>query len=158
MATIHMNATTTATPAQIVAALTDFGPGRQELFGNSSDEYLKVHDLGLSEADVTEGSGGVWERLHYDWSDPTHIVMTTTDSNVWGGRSGHTYTLTPQPDGTTELDAVVVRQGKNLKGRMLGLVLGVFGKHVLGKALRNTLKAIEARNAGSGPTRLARAA
>ena len=23
-----------------------------------------------TEADVTEGSGGVWERLHYDWSDP----------------------------------------------------------------------------------------
>ena len=44
------------------------------LFGNSADEYLKVRDRGLSQADVTEGSGGIWERLHYDWSDPNHVI------------------------------------------------------------------------------------
>jgi len=137
--------TTTATPEQYVAGLTDFGPGRAELFGNSADGYLEVHSRGATEADVTEGSGGVWERLHYDWSDPNRIVMTTTDSNVWGGNSGHTYTLSRQSDGTTDLDAVVVRDGKNLKGRTLGLVLGIFGKRVLGKELGKTVKAIEAR-------------
>ena len=78
--------TTTATPEQYVAGLTDFGPGRAELFGNSADSYLKVHSMGATEADVTEGSGGVWERLHYDWSDPDRVVLTTTDSNAWGGR------------------------------------------------------------------------
>jgi hypothetical protein len=66
----------------------------------------------------------VWERLHYDWHDPNRVVMTTTDSNVWGGRSGHTYTLTRKPDGTTDIDAVVIRAGKNAKGRVLGFVLG----------------------------------
>ena len=74
------------------------------------------------------------------------MVMTTTDSNLWGGRSGHTYTFTRQPDGTTEVDAVVVREGKNLKGRVLGFVLGTVGKGVLEKAFENTVKAIEARN------------
>jgi hypothetical protein len=44
------------------------------------------------------------------------------------------------------VDAVVIREGKNLKGRMLGLVLGTIGKSVLEKAFRNTIKAIEARN------------
>ena len=149
MATLHFNQTTTATPEQFVAALTDFGPGRSKLFGNSSDDYLKVHDQGPTEADVTEGSGGVWERLHYDWSDPNRVVMTTTDSNIWGGHSGHTYTFTRQPDGTTEVDAVVVREGKNLKGRALGSVLAIFGKRVLGKELAKTVKAIEARNGGA---------
>ena len=28
---------------------------------------------------------GTWERLHYDWSDPDRVVLTTTDSNAWGG-------------------------------------------------------------------------
>jgi hypothetical protein len=148
MSTIHLHATTTATPGQFLAALTDFGPGRSKIFGNSADDYLKVHDQGASEADVTEGSGGVWERLHYDWSDPNRVVMRTTDSNMWGGRSGHTYTFTRRSDGKTDVDAVVVRDGKNFKGRMLGLVLGIFGKQVLGKAFRATVKAIEARNAG----------
>jgi hypothetical protein len=56
MATIHLHETTTATPEQFVAALTDFGPGRSQLFGNSADNYLKVHDEGPQYADVTEGS------------------------------------------------------------------------------------------------------
>jgi len=60
---IHFHRTTTRTPEQYVAGLTDFGPGRSKLFDNSADEYLRVHRLGLSEADVTEGSGGIWERL-----------------------------------------------------------------------------------------------
>jgi hypothetical protein len=146
MATIHLKQTTTSTPEQFVAALTDFGPGRSKLFGNSADDYLKVHDQSPGHADVTEGSGGIWERLQYDWSDPNRVVMTTTDSNMWGGASGHTYTFTRQPDGTTVVDVVVVREGKNLKGRLLGSALGIFGKRVLGKALGNTVKAIEARN------------
>ena len=129
-------------------SLTDFGPGRQKLFENSTDDDLKVHDQGTDHADVTEGSGGIWERLHYDWSDPNRVVIKTTDSNTWGGASSFTYTFRRRPDGTTEVDEVVVREGKNLKGRATGIVLGIFGKRVLGKALANTVKAIEARNAG----------
>jgi hypothetical protein len=150
MPTIHLHATTTSTPEQFIAGLTDFGPGRSKLFGNSADDYLKVHDQGPGHADVTEGSSGIWERLHYDWSDPNHVVLTTTDSNLWGGRSSHTYTFKRQPDGTTAVDVVVVREGKNLKGRVLGVVIGTIGKRVLGKALRNTIRAIEARNKGPG--------
>ena len=146
MSTLHFKQTTTATPAQFIAGLTDFGPGRSKLFSNSADGYLKVHDKDSDYADVTEGSGGIWERLHYDWSDPNHVVLKTTDSNLWGGASGHTYTLTRQPNGTTEVDAVIVRDGKNFKGRLLGAFLGIAGKGVLRKAFENSVKAIEARN------------
>jgi hypothetical protein len=149
MSTIRLHQTTTATPEQFVAGLTDFGPGRSKLFPNSADDNLKVHSQGPDYADVTEGSGGVWERLHYDWSDPNHVVLTTTDSNVWGGASSYTYTLTRHPNETTDIDVVVVREGKTFKGRTLGIVLGIFGKRVLGKALATTVKAIEARNYGA---------
>ncbi|MFG3555748.1 hypothetical protein ACGGAQ_15355 [Micromonospora sp. NPDC047557] len=150
MSVIHFVESTTATPEQILAALTDFGPGRSEVFGNSAAEYLTVHGQGPGWADVTEGSGGIWERLRYDWTNPRRVVMTTTDSNIWGGQSGHTYTLRPEPDGTTVLDVVVVREGKNFKGRLTGILLGSVGKGVLGKALKNTLKAIEARSTVTG--------
>ena len=146
MSTIHLHQTTTSTPEQFIAGLTDFGPGRSKLFGNSADEYLQVHSRGRSDADVTEGSSGIWERLHYDWSKPNRVVMTTTDSNLWGGASGDVYTFTRRPDGKTDVDAVVVRDGKNLKGRALGFVLGTIGKSVLKRAFDNTVKAIEARN------------
>ena len=154
MATIHLQQTTTSTPEQFIAGLTDFGPGRSKLFGNSADNYLKVHDQGPSQADVTEGSSGIWERLHYDWSDPNHVVLTTTDSNVWGGNSGHTYTFTRAPDGTTDVDVVVVREGKNFKGRALAIAAGIIGKRMLEKQLGKTVKAIEARTAGAGPAEL----
>jgi len=48
---------------------------------------------------------------------------------------------------------VVVREGKNLKGWVLGLVLGSVGRGVLEKAFTNSVKAIEARN---GAARAAR--
>ncbi|WP_342713025.1 hypothetical protein AAFG13_19430 [Bradyrhizobium sp. B124] len=147
MSTIHLHRTTSLTPEQYVAGLTDFGPGRSKLFGNSADAYLKMHDRGPSQADVTEGSNGIWERLHYDWSDPDHVVLTTTDSNVWGGKSGHTYNFVRRSDGTTDIDVVVVREGKNLKGWLLGLVLGSIGRGVLEKAFENSVKAIEQRHA-----------
>jgi len=149
MSTLHFTHRSSSTPEEFVAALTDFGPGRSKLFPNSADSYMKVHDKGPDEADVTEGSGGIWERLHYDWSDPNRIVLTTTDSNAWGGRSGHTYTLTPEPDGTTEIDLVSVREGKNFKGRFLGLVLGTIGRGKLEAAFDKSVEAIEARNGGA---------
>jgi hypothetical protein len=148
--TIHLSATTSSTPEQFIAALTDFGPGRSEIWGNTTDGFLKVHDRGPDHADVTEGTRVIWERLRYDWSDPNRIVMTTTDSNVWGGDSSHTYALTGRPDGATDIDVVVVREGKNLKGRLLGLVVSTIGKRYLARQFAKSLKAIEARDSGAG--------
>jgi hypothetical protein len=143
---IHFHETTTATRDQYIAGLTDFGPGRAELFGNSADGYLKVHSMGTGTADVTEGSGGIWERELYDWSDRDHVVIKTVDSNTWGGESGHTYTFSRNDDGTTDIDYVVIREGKNVKGRFLGVVLRSVGKGKLEKAFVGSIKAVEARN------------
>ena len=46
------------------------------------------------------------------------------------------------------VDVDVVREGKNLRGRALGVVVGTVGKGVLVKAFDQTVKAIETRNAG----------
>ena len=143
---IHLHQTTCLTPEQYIAGPTDFGRGRSKLFANSADEYLKVHSLGRFEADVAEGSGSIWERLRCDWSDPNQVVLTTTDSNLWGGASGRTDNFTRRADGTTDINVDVVREGKNLKGRLLGLVVRTIGRSVLEKAFENSAKAIEARN------------
>jgi hypothetical protein len=42
MPTINLRQTTKLKPEQYIAALTDFGPGRSKVFGNSADAYLKV--------------------------------------------------------------------------------------------------------------------
>jgi hypothetical protein len=82
-------------------------------------------------------------------SDPNSVRIKTTDSNVFGGASGYTYTLTPQPNGTTDVDVVIVREGKNLKGYVLAGGLGTVGKNVLRKAFVHSVEAIEARNDAS---------
>jgi hypothetical protein len=149
MTTIKVTETTTATPEQFLEALTDFGPDRSKIWSNSQPDFLVVHDRGDTWADVTEGSkaaGSVWERLRYDWSNPTDIVLTTTDSNTWGGKSGHRYTLT-QTDGATSVHAVVVRDGISIKGRVIAAMLTVLGTSFIKKSLRSALRAIEARNA-----------
>lgn len=149
MSVIHFHATTTSSPEQFIAGLTDFGPGRSKVFKNSADSYLVVHSKDSHGADVTEGSGGIWERLTYDWSDPRHVILTTTDSNVFGGASGYTYTITPRPDGSTDVDVAIVREGKNFKGRVLSRVLGTIAKGSLRKAFSSSVKAIEGRNPAS---------
>jgi hypothetical protein len=146
MSTIKMHATTTATPEQYLAALTDFGPGRSKVFVNSTDSYLKVHEQSANHADVTEGAKGYWERLSYDWSDPNRVVARTINSNTWGGASGHTYAFTRNIDGTTDIDYVVVRDGKTAKGRFLGVVLRTVGKSKVVKPFLDSVKAVEALN------------
>ena len=143
---IHFHRITILTPEQFIAGLTDFGPGRSKLFADSTNDYLNVHYLGRSEADVTEGSRGIWERLYYDWSDPNYVVLTTIDSNVWECGSSYTYNFTRMANGTTDIDVRISREGKNFKGWVLGLVLRTIGKRVLERAFRNTVKAIEALN------------
>jgi hypothetical protein len=147
MTTIDVTERTTVTPQQFLDALTDFGPDRSQVWTNSKPEFLVVHDRGDTWADVTEGSkaaGAVWERLRYDWSNPNDIVLTTTDSNIWGNGSGHRYKLSPNADGSTSVETVVVRNGISFKGRMIGALLTPVGKSFIRKNLRATLRAIEA--------------
>ncbi|MDH6247473.1 hypothetical protein [Mycobacterium sp. OTB74] len=153
MSTIRFHANTTLTPDQFVAGLTDFGPGREQVFSNSADSYLQVHSQGPGRADVTEGSGLIWERLDYDWTDPNLVELITTDSNVFGGASGYVYNLTRQPDGTTDVDVVIVREGKNFKGKVLSWVLGTVGKGSLRKAFQGSVRGMEARNGLAVPPR-----
>ena len=84
MPTIHLHRTTSLTPERYIAALTDFGPGRAEVFPNSADAYLKVHSR------------------------------------------------------------------ENLKGRLLGFVVGTIGRGVLAKAFERSVRVIEARTQAAG--------
>jgi hypothetical protein len=51
--------------------------------------------------------------------------------------------------GGVPVDVVIVREGKNLKGKVLGLVPGTIGRGVLKKAFENSVKAIETHNSAA---------
>ena len=84
MAKIHYEADGTISAARFIAALTDFGPRRPELWPGLDTRFYTVHEVGDTWADVTEGTdvlGGVWAREHYDWSEPGLVRLRLMDSN-----------------------------------------------------------------------------
>jgi hypothetical protein len=144
MATVHVKQSTTVPPDRFIAALTNFGPGRGEIFAYSQEDSVRVNSRGDAWADVTEGSaGGVWERLRYDWSQAGVVRLSTVDSDIWAVGSGWTYTLASRPDGGTDVDLVVVRRGRNVRGRVAAGLVALAGGWLLGRDLRRTLRAVE---------------
>lgn len=147
MGRAHVRAHGAFPPERFVAALTDFGAGRTEIWGNSSPRHLAVHDLGPTEAEVTEGSdaaGGVWQRLRYDWSAPGVVRLTVLDSNAFGRGSHWTYRLEPEGSGTA-IDLTIVRVPTTAKGRVLDVVLSLGGSRYFARDLRRSVRRIEAR-------------
>jgi hypothetical protein len=117
MSTIHLHQTTTSTPEQYVAG--------SPTSGLAARSFLATV--------------------------PTGPIPTTPSSRQPTPTPGEAHPATPtpftrRPDGLTDIDVVVVRDGKNLTGWLLGLVLGTVGKSVLEEAFENSVKAIEARN------------
>ena len=80
-------------------------------------EYLQVHEVADSHAEVTEGNpwpiGYVWERLHYDWSDSHALQGKVVGSNLF--KPGSTWELwaTPEDGGSR----VEIRAVRHLRGR-----------------------------------------
>ena len=147
MGRAHVRAHGSFPPEQFVAALTDFGAGRSEIWGNSSPRHLAVHDRGPTWAEVTEGSdagGGVWQRLRYDWSSPGVVRLTVLDSNAFGPGSSWTYRLEADGSGTA-IDLTIVRVPTTTRGRVLDVVLALGGSLYFGRDLRRSVRRIEAR-------------
>ncbi len=146
MGRAHARAHGTFPPERFVAALTDFGPGRSEIWGNSSPKHLVVHDRGPTWADVTEGSaagGGIWQRLRYDWSAPDVVTLTVLDSNAFGRGSRWTYRVEPDGNSGTDIDLTIVRVPTTAKGRVLDVLLSLGGNVFFSRDLRRSVRRIE---------------
>ena len=152
MTNIKCSADTTLSEDQVRAALTDFSSDRPEKWSNLDPAMYKVHDLGQTWADVTEGSrfaGGIWERARYEWADPHRVVLTVTDSNAFAPGSRWEYTTAALSDRRTRVDLVVNRRGQSPKGRFLASVLRVTGHKVFCGDLAKTLRRLETESRGA---------
>jgi hypothetical protein len=146
MTTVNFTLESPLAPDAVMAALTNFGPSRSEVWPNVDSAHFKVHSQGQSWAEVTEGSsvaGGVWERERYSWDAAARTVaIETLDSNVWGPGSRWDYRLTPGSAGGTTIDVAVVRIGKGWKGRIIGLALALAGPGMLRSQMKHALAGI----------------
>src|SRR4029077_1304266 len=55
MALVHFRLETKLAPGAVLAALTDFGPRRSQIWPNIDDQHFKLHSDGPGWAEVTEG-------------------------------------------------------------------------------------------------------
>jgi len=143
-------------PEIVLTAARDFSDRRAQMWPDVHVEYLEVHEVGVDHAEVTEGNpwpiGYVWERLHYDWSDPHALRGTVIDSNLF--KRGSTWELwaTPEVGGSR----VEIRAVRHLRGRGW-LLAPFFLPFIPGSAaqtvrdhLRHFLASIETPDIGGG--------
>jgi hypothetical protein len=124
-------------------AFTDFTPQRLRTFPNIDPRYYQVRAVHATSAEATEGSaffGGVWEHAHYDWSHPGEITIMVQSSNAFTSGSFWHYHIAASENGGSQVDFPLHRVGKNLKGRVLAMMLRVFGRRIFRQDLDQTLK------------------
>ncbi len=139
MPTIKVSVTTTLSPEEVLARLTDFGPARADAWSTVDAAGLTVHDQGPDWAEVTEGNKLGWERERYTWNaEAGTVTAVTLESNLWKAGNGWDYIITP--DGTgSRVDVTARRDGFGVKGKLVGALLAIVGRSMIKS---NTAKAL----------------
>lgn len=141
MSVTRFHLTSSLSPAEGVAVLTDFSKARVDSWPGIDAEQFTVHGLGENWAEVTEGNAAAWERARYDWDVAGQRVdITTLDSKLFGAGGGWTFTFTPE-DAGTRIDVTLVRTPESLSGKLLASLLPVIGAGSLKRSFRGPFKA-----------------
>ena len=123
--------------ATAVAALTDFGDNRSRIWSETSHpKVYRLHGLGPTWADVTEGVPFSWSRERYDWNDPGLVRLTQTDSNVAVPVGTIEYRLTDTPDGCHLICERFREFRATPRGQFAHLIMSRFGARLLRTQLR----------------------
>jgi hypothetical protein len=141
MTTVTLDLDTDLPADRLIAALTDFCDQRPNVFANLDPRFYRVHAVGDTWAEVTEGSafaGGVWERVRYDWSEPHTVRIQVLDGNAFGRGSSWLYQVEPKPAGA-HIHFELRRVPRSPKGRVLAGVLALVGARVFRADLQATL-------------------
>jgi hypothetical protein len=143
VARIHYQADGPVSPERFIAALTDFSERRPELWPDLDAKFFKVHELGATWAEVTEGTdvlGGVWAREHYDWSQAGLVRLELIESADFTPGTLIEYRVTAGSRGGSHVAVDFQRIARSLRGRFVGAVVQLTGARRFGAALRVTLE------------------
>ena len=138
----------------VLAAAHDFTARRSRIFKAVQPKYLVVHEIGDGFADVTEGTraGPIvnWERCHYDWSTPGHVIATVIDSNVYAF-PGSRWELSANASGTgSTVEMIWTRRfNRRPKGRLFGFAFLRIGRSAFGKYAAEIIESLEKTGTGS---------
>lgn len=132
---------TKATPAQVLAAYTDFTPNRVEIWKESLDpDKYEVREVGENWAIIREGSArpNVWAVERYDWS-PGKVSWAAEESNFCEPGSGIELTITPNSEGGSHVEGTWHRKPTGLKGDVLVAMGRIVGPKIIPKGWAKAL-------------------
>jgi hypothetical protein len=128
----------------VMSALVDFSPRRQVIWKETCDPAVyRVHAVGDTWAEVTEGVSYAWSRERYDWSEPAVVTLTQLEANVAEPVGTIRYTVAPLPDGGARIVCERYRVFRGARGRALGTLMVVFGSRILRSQFRIALGRVE---------------
>jgi hypothetical protein len=144
---LQMETRTSLSPAQVVAALTDFSERRPQMWTGISPEHYKVYSVIESSADVREGTkrGGldVWAREAYDWSTPNTVTWTVQESNFCTPGSYVRAEISPLEAGGSLIKSTWERTATSMSGRFVFAVMKLTRGKVIETSMRKGLENYE---------------
>lgn len=134
---------TALSPQAVTDALVDFSPRREAIWKETCDPAVyRVHEVGDTWAEVTEGVSYAWSRERYDWSEPGAVTLTQLDANIAEPVGTIRYTITAQPDGGARIVCERYRVFRGPRGRVLGSFMVLFGPWILRYQFRASLRRV----------------
>ena len=104
---MRFDLTTSASPDQVLAALTDFSDRRPRIWHRTLDAATyELRELGSTWAVAREGTAGspFWVVERYDWSDPSVVRWDDVETS-WGGLGSGEVRISPADGGGSRLHA-----------------------------------------------------
>jgi hypothetical protein len=146
MARVQYAADGALTAQQFIAALTDFTERRPAIWPGLSRNLYRVHEVGDTWADATEGTdvlGGIWARERYDWSTPGVVTIRCLESPFF--RAGVTTTWRASPTATgCHVEVDLHRIARSPRGLLVGVLVQLMGKRRFSLELRTALARLAA--------------
>lgn len=129
----------------VIAALVDFSARREVIWKETCDPAVyRVHSVGHTWAEVTEGVSYAWSRERYDWSVPEVVTLTQLDSNIAAPVGRIHYNVASLPDGGARVVCERYRVFRGLRGWVLGTFMVTFGPQILKRQFRVSLDRVAA--------------
>lgn len=124
MALLELNVDSSASPEEVIAALTDFTDRRPDVWPGLNPEMYRVYEVGDTWADVQEGNNNtIWARERYDWSTPGTVRWTVQESSFSAPGDFVEAVVMPSRDGGSRIGVTWFRRGKTLPAKLvLGLI------------------------------------
>ena len=141
MAKNHDDADGAIPVERFIAALTDFGPRRPELWPGLDAKFYELHELG----DVGRRDRGNRHPRRRLGARALRLVragivrLTLQDSSDFKPGTVTVYRVTARPDGGCHIDVDFHRAARTIRGRVVGVLVTLAGRRRFAAELRDAL-------------------